>query len=70
MESIEVRLTQVGATSLLLADSHSSGKRSFGVNLKTKEGQDLVRKLVEQADVLVSSSIMSMAVTMLIVSQY
>lgn len=31
------------------------GKRSFGVNLKTREGQDLVRQLVSQADVLVSA---------------
>jgi crotonobetainyl-CoA:carnitine CoA-transferase CaiB-like acyl-CoA transferase len=38
------------------ADEYATrpGKRSFGVNLKTKEGQDLVRKLVSQADVLVS----------------
>lgn len=31
------------------------GKRSLGVNLKTKEGQDIVRKLIEDADVLVEN---------------
>lgn len=34
-------------------DGSNPGKRSFGVNLKTKEGQDLVRELIKEADVLV-----------------
>jgi succinate--hydroxymethylglutarate CoA-transferase len=33
--------------------SVNRGKRSLGVNLKTKEGQDLIRELVKDADVLV-----------------
>lgn len=67
--STEVRL-EGSPIVLLLADSCSPGKRSFGVNLKTKEGQDLVRKLVEQADVLVSLSIMPIAVIVLIDSEH
>lgn len=35
--------------------SVNRGKRSLGVNLKTEEGQDLVRELVKNADVLVRS---------------
>jgi len=35
--------------------SVNRGKRSLGVNLKTKEGQDIVRELVKKADVLIEN---------------
>lgn len=50
-----IRAVQPGGMGAMFASSNRS-KRSFGVDLKTKEGQKLVRRLVQQADVIVENS--------------
>ena len=50
-----IRTIQPGGMGPPFASSNRS-KRSFGVNLKTKQGWKLVRRLVQEADVIVENS--------------